>query len=97
MIQGFKNTALMLFDNIFKASTLDFNVFDSLGGRGISWTPFSIDMWKRTIENWSKVIIGDRTVGDATLRTFAATRHLVVPLVETIRDAESRQRSKEAA
>lgn len=39
----------MLFDNIFKASTLDFNVFDSLGGRGISWTPFSIDMWKRTV------------------------------------------------
>lgn len=87
----------MLFDNIFKASTLDFNVFDSLGGRGISWTPFSIDMWKRTVENWAKVIIGDRTVGDATLRTFAATRHLVVPLVETIRDTESRQRNAEAA
>ena len=97
IIQGFKNTALMLFDNIFKASTLDFNVFDSLGGRGISWTPFSIDMWKRTVQNWSKVIIGDRTVADATLRTFAATRHLVVPLMETIKDSETRQTSKQAA
>ena len=97
VIQGFKNTAMMLFDNIFKASTLDFNVFDSLGGRGISWTPFSIDMWKRTVQNWSKVITGDRTVTDATLRTFAATKHFVVPLMETIKEAESRQRNKEAA
>jgi len=87
----------MLFDNIFKASTLDFNVFDSLGGRGISWTPFSIDMWKRTVQNWAKVIIGDRTVSDATLRTFAATRHLVVPLMETIRDSETRQTTQQAA
>lgn len=91
VIQGFKNTAASLFDTIFSASTLDFNVFDSLGGRGLSWTPFSIDMWKRTVQNWSKVITGDRRIFDAVLKTFSASKYGVVPFLDTIKNTESRE------
>lgn len=89
VVQGFKNSSLALFDAIFKSSTLDFNVLESLGGRGISWTPFSIDMWKRTVQNWSTAITGDRTFADAALRTFSATKYTLVPFLKTIKDVET--------
>lgn len=87
--QGFRNSSLALFDVIFKASTLDFNWLESLGGRGVSWTPFSIDMWKRTVSNWSTAITGDRTFTEAALRTFSASKYTIVPFLKTIEDVET--------
>lgn len=89
--QGFKNASLALFDTIFSASTLDFNAVESLGGRGVSWTPFSIDMWKRTVSNWSTAITGDRTFTEAALRTFSASKYTIVPFLDTIKDVETAQ------
>jgi len=42
-------SCLALSEAIFDSATLDFDPTESIGGRGINWTPFSIEQLKRSV------------------------------------------------
>lgn len=56
--QALRNTIAVLSTNIFKASVLDLNAPDSIFGRGMDWTPFSLNMLENQIKNWGTYLKG---------------------------------------
>lgn len=56
------------------SSAEDFNLWKSLGGRGLTWTPFSLSTLQRVGENFGKVLTGQRDVYDAFIKTYGATK-----------------------
>ena len=53
------NSALALSEAIFESATLDFDPTESIGGRGVNWTPFAIASMTRLWKNWSRALSGD--------------------------------------
>ena len=72
--QAMTNTGIMLGSNIFKNSFLDLNFLDSIGGRGINWTPFAITYTQRTFQNWGRFFFGDKDFLSTLRDTWSATR-----------------------
>lgn len=68
------NSALTLGSKILTSSTYDFNFLESIGGRGMQWTPFSVQTLNRTIDTFSSVISGDKSLYQGIINTAAATR-----------------------
>lgn len=56
--QALTNYSLMQGAELFKGSAMDFNFMESIGGRGIDWTPFSISMMNRTYNNFTAFLTG---------------------------------------
>lgn len=61
--------------SMFDTSTDDFNFMKSVFGRGIQWTPFSLQSATRSFENWGKLITGDRDFYDTMVNTMSFTRN----------------------
>ena len=49
----------MLGSNLLETSFVDFNFLESIGGRGINWTPFSVSMMTNTYVNFKKFLTGE--------------------------------------
>lgn len=60
---------------MFDTSTDDFNFTKSVFGRGIQWTPFSLQSATRSFENWGKFALGDRDFYDSLVNTMSFTRN----------------------
>lgn len=61
--------------SMFETSTDDFNFTKSVFGRGIQWTPFSLQSATRSFENWGKFIFGDRDFYDTMVNTMTFTKN----------------------
>lgn len=68
------NSTLGLGSKILTNSTYDFNALESIAGRGINWTPFSIQTITATAKNFSSVITGDKSLYQGLVNSVAATR-----------------------
>ena len=68
------NTTAGLGASLVSSSGNDFNMFKSIFGIGLSWTPFSVQTYTRMISNVGAVLGGDKRFYDAFVNTFAATR-----------------------
>ena len=66
-------------------STEDFNFMKSIFGRGVQWTPFSINSGWRTVTSLYKCITGDKDLYDTVANGFSATRNLK-PLFNFIKE-----------
>ena len=58
-----------------ETSTDDFNFTKSVFGRGIQWTPFSLQSATRSFENWGKFAFGDRDFYDTMINTMTFTKN----------------------
>jgi len=58
LAQAITNNSLSLGASLLKTSVMDFNFLESIGGRGIDWTPFSISMMTNTYNNWRNFLTG---------------------------------------
>lgn len=56
------------------SSADDLNFVKSIGGIGMTWTPFSFDFARRMITTWSSVLGGDRDAYDAFVNSASFTR-----------------------
>lgn len=61
--------------SMFETSTDDFYFFKSVFGRGIQWTPFSLQSATRSFQNWGKFFTGDRDFYDTLVNTMSFTRN----------------------
>lgn len=68
------NTTLSLGSKILTNSAYDFNFLDAIAGRGTQWTPFSFETLNRTVDTFSSVISGDKSLYQGLINTVAATR-----------------------
>ena len=68
------NTALTLATGIINSSATDFNPIESVFGRGVQWTPFSIQSAKNVFNQYKSFIKGNQDFYDAIVKTAAATR-----------------------
>lgn len=68
------NATLSLSSRILSNSTADFNFIESIAGRGLSWTPFAFETLDRTLNTFSEVISGDKSLYQGLINTVAATR-----------------------
>lgn len=68
------NNSMLFSANMLKSSCDDFNAFESIMGRGINWTPFSISQATRLYENWSAALGGSKDFYDAMVNSFGASR-----------------------
>ena len=68
------NTAMRMSVRMLDASTDDFNFFKAIFGRGMQWTPFSIQTLNRTVETFSNVVSGDKSLYQGLINSVAATR-----------------------
>lgn len=93
--QGLANASLALSEAIFRSAVLDFNPVESIGGRGLNWTPFAISQMERTIQNLSRAVTGDLSMSDAILNTFSFNRYTVKPFIKQTRDPELEKEQKE--
>lgn len=82
--QAMKNASLALSEAIFDSATLDFDPFESIGGRGVNWTPFALSTIKRCLHIWSRVITGDDSLTDGFLKTFSANRYTVNQFIKQL-------------
>lgn len=88
--QGMIHSSMALSQAIFDAATLDFNPLESIGGRGVNWTPFAISQMERAVKTWSRVITGDTSLVDGLLNTFTMNRYTLKPFVKQVRDPQLR-------
>ena len=93
--QGLANASLALSEAIFRSAVLDFNPVESIGGRGLNWTPFAISQMERTIQNLSRAVTGDLSMSDAILNTFSFNRYTVKPFIKQTRDPELEKEQRE--
>lgn len=69
------NTAMNMSVRMLKASTDDFNFINSIFlNRGMNWTPFALQTLDRTIDTFSNVVSGDKSLYEGLINTAAATR-----------------------
>lgn len=82
-VQALSNTMAVLSANIFKASVLDLNATESIFGRGVEWTPFSVNLIKNQFNNWGTYLKGfafdhdnenRKSFRDTVIKSFSATR-----------------------
>ena len=71
--QALKNTIAVLSSNIFKASVLDLNAVDSIYGRGLDWTPFSLKLLQTQYKNWSTFLKGLGDEDNGHRKSFTKT------------------------
>lgn len=71
---AFIGSAMTLGSEWLTASAEDFNLIKSLGGRGLTWTPFSLQTLQRVSKNVVSVLSGSKDTYDAAVNTFGATR-----------------------
>lgn len=74
--------------NVFRQSFIDYNFLDSIFGRGLNWTPFSLSTAERLLNSASEVLSGDMTAKTAILNTYGLTRELK-PYFRTIERNEN--------
>ena len=67
--------AVTLGASMFAQSADDFNFINSVYGRGIQWTPFSIQSGWRAVTGLYKCATGDTDLYDTITNNFAATRN----------------------
>ncbi len=68
------NTALTIGTGIITSSGTDFNPAESIFGRGVQWTPFSIQSAKNTLNQYKSFLSGNQDFYDAIIKTSAATK-----------------------
>lgn len=69
------------FSSILSASLMDFNPIESIGGRGMNWTPFALSQVSKIWTNWVRVLDSESsTVMDGLINTFGVTRTFKYPL-----------------
>lgn len=93
--QAMANSAFALSEAIFDASVLDFNPLESIGGRGVNWTPFAISTITRALHVLSRVITGDDTITDGFLKMFSANRFTLIPFIKQRTDPEVRREQRQ--
>lgn len=69
--------------SMLNSSFEDFNPFTSIGGRGVQWTPFSIQTMTRQWNNWSG-LFGGKDLFDCLVKTSAATR-FAEPILDQVK------------
>lgn len=74
--QGITNTAAQIGADTFNASFLDLNFIDSIGSRGINWTPFSFSMLQRTTQNLYSFLGGHKDFENFITGLASAPRQL---------------------
>lgn len=74
--QALTNEALMLGSNLLKSSAMDFNFMESIGGRGIDWTPFSISMMTNTYNNARLFLMGKQDFLKSFEKSVSGARQL---------------------
>ena len=79
------SSAATLTTQMLMQSTEDFNFMKSIFGRGVQWTPFSINSGWRTVTSLYKCITGDKDLYDTVANGFSATRNLK-PLFNFIKE-----------
>ena len=57
-----------------KNSFLDFNMFESIGGPSLQWTPFATEYLTRQVSNVYKTLLGEQNLFDGIARSSAVTR-----------------------
>lgn len=93
--QGMMRSCLALSEAIFDSATLDFDPMESIGGRGINWTPFSIEQLKRSIQTWGRVMSDDNvSFLDGMLNTFTFNRYTLKPFLKQVQDPELKKAEK---
>lgn len=70
------SSAASLSAQMLLQSTEDFNFMQSIFGRGIQWTPFSINSGWKTAVSLYKCVTGDKDFYDTVANGFSATRNL---------------------
>lgn len=93
--QAMANSAFALSEAIFDASVLDFNPLESIGGRGVNWTPFAISTITRALHVLSRVITGDDTITDGFLKMFSANRFTLIPFIKQRTDPEVQREQRQ--
>ena len=79
--QSMNNAALALSEAIFESATLDFDPTESIGGRGVNWTPFAISSATRLWKNWSRTLSGDQSLSDALIKSFSLSKFTIQPYI----------------
>lgn len=74
--QGVTNTAIQIGADVYNASFLDLNFIDSIGSRGINWTPFSISTLQRTAQNLFSFLGGKKDFDKFITGLASAPRQL---------------------
>lgn len=72
--QAIWNSTCVLGASLVNNSGRDFFAPQAILGIGISWTPFSIQSWKRIAQNMFYVLEGDKSFYQAVINSAAATR-----------------------
>lgn len=83
--EAIQNSIYTVAAHCFSTSGADFNALKSIGGIGVSWTPFSVQTFTRLTQNFVNVLGGDKSFYDAMISTSAATRSMR-PLFDYIGD-----------
>ena len=78
--QGITNTAMQIGADVYRASFLNLNFIDSVGSRGINWTPFSISTAQRTLQNLKTFLNGGKDF-DAFITGLAAAPRQLRPTI----------------
>lgn len=76
LAQAITNNSLSLGASLLKTSVMDFNFLESIGGRGIDWTPFSISMMTNTYNNWRNFLTGSQSLKKTVEKSTSATRQI---------------------
>lgn len=89
--QALTNNSIMLGSNLLETSFVDFNFLESIGGRGINWTPFSVSMMTNTYVNFKKFLTGEQDLKKTAIKFTSASRQLHQVLDYLWDDSEERQ------
>lgn len=79
----FANLTVSFAANVFKQSFVDYDFIDSIFGRGLNWTPFSLTTAEKLLNSASQIMTGDMNAKTAILNTYGLTRELK-PFFRTI-------------
>lgn len=71
---AFVNNCLVNTAAMFESSTKDFWFLDSIFGKGLNWTPVSINSISRLVQNMANMVSGDTDLYDGLTKIFTATR-----------------------
>lgn len=86
--QAMARAALALSEAIFESSTLDFDPTESIGGRGVNWTPFAIASVTRLYKTWSRVLSGDQSFSRALMNSFSFNKFTTREFIKQLHDPE---------
>lgn len=72
--QAMINNTALLSTAMLQQSADDFNMVNSIFGRAVNWTPFSLAAGARLVNNFGQVLSDDKDVYDALINSASATR-----------------------